>query len=102
MKKLVCIFTLLTIALVLFNCGESHPKLGIEKIIAVEPHHATRVLVVYKDKNGRYYTDTIHQSNSITDGTITINPHDYLAGYGGKKSYGPLPGCEQEYQSISH
>ena len=106
MKRLIGIFMfvlVLLMAFVLTSYDESPKKLGIEKIIAIEPHHATRIFVIYKDKNGLYYSDTIHQSNTVTDGTTTINPHDYLSLYGGKKPYGLLPNCEKEYQDyIAH
>ncbi|MDO8260377.1 MAG: hypothetical protein Q7T50_02660 [Candidatus Magasanikbacteria bacterium] len=94
------LFMLVTCAVffALVGCNEYPNRLGIEKIIAVEEHHATRIFVIYKDKNGSYYSDTIHQATTVTDGATTINPHDYLSLYGGKKSYGPLPGCEKEYQ----
>jgi hypothetical protein len=85
-------------AFMLASCDECPKRLGIEKIIAVEPHHATRIFVIYKDKNGLYYRDTIHQSNIVTGGTTVINPHDYLSLYDGKKPYGPLPNCEKEYK----
>ena len=96
MKYINTLILLLLLAL-LSDCKEGPKKMGIEKIIAVEPHHATRITVVYKDKNGMYYRTSLHQSRIITDGFITINPHDYLIGYGDKKTYGPIKGQDKEY-----
>lgn len=101
MKKLINSSFFILVAFVIFvlvGCNETN-RLGMEKIIAVEEHHATRVFIIYKDKNGSYYNATIHQSNTVTDGITTINPHDYLSLYGGKRPYGPIPGCEKEYQN---
>jgi len=88
MNRLVRSSLLILAAIMIFGVVGCHreSKLGIERIIAVEKDHATRISVTYKDKNGSYYKTSFHQSQTITDGTTTINPHDYLSGYGGKKS----------------
>ena len=71
------------------------------KIIAVEKHHDTSVYVVCKyDHNRRFFKMPVHQSCIAYDryGNV-IRPHDYLKHYGGLKKYGPLPGCEKEYDN---
>lgn len=95
MKRLISIFIILIAALSFAGCNDGPRQLGIAKIIAVTPHHATRVVVIHKDKNGFYYADSIHHLSTVSDGTTTIHPHDYLDG---RKPYGPLPECEKEYQ----
>ena len=94
------IFTavILAMAICLNSCSHSPRRLGIDYIVAVLPQHATRVIVVYRDKNGLMYDESLHQSNTETDGKIIVNPQDYLSLYGGKKDYGPMPGYEVEYQ----
>ena len=99
MKKNADLPSPMTKMLIWLGFIETGPKrLGMAKIIAVEPHHMTRVLVVYKDRNGLYYGTSVHQSNTISDGGVTINPQDYLFLYDGTRPYGPLPGCKREYQ----
>lgn len=97
MRFLILFAIFLFLGLFVFlSCGEAKPeRLGIEKIIAVEPHHATRVIVIFKDHNGLYYSESIHHSGSFSDGKVTINPSDYLSD---KKHYGPLPNCDEDYK----
>jgi hypothetical protein len=94
-KKIIGSLVLLVIA-VFAGCNDgSQKRLGMEKIVTVEPQHATRVIVVYKDKNGLYYEISLHHAFTEDDGYVKIDPREYLDG---KKPYGPLPGREKEYQ----
>lgn len=97
MRFLILFAIFLFLGLFIFlGCEKTGPeRLGIKKIIAVEPHHATRVVVVFKDHNGLYYSESIHHSGSFSDGKITINPSDYLSG---QKHYGALPNCNEDYK----
>ena len=102
MKKFISTFQIvsfLIIASLLVGCSDGPRKLGIEKLIAVQPHSGSRVYVIYKDKNGLYYYASVHHAKKVTDGTITIDPHDYLLNYNGETPYGVLPGCEEDYQN---
>ena len=93
---------LLLLLALLSGCEEGSRKMGVEKFIAVEPNHGTRINIVYKDKNGMYYCKSLHQSSVTTDGFITINPHDYLISYGGGKAYGPVKGQDKEYKKFQN
>jgi hypothetical protein len=86
-------------ASLLTGCDEGPKKMGIEKLVAVQSNSGSRVFVVYKDKNGLYYYRSIYHAKKVTDGNVTIDPHDYLANYGGNSPYGPLPGCEEDFQA---
>lgn len=73
-------------------------KLGVEKIIAVEPGETDSVKIIYKDKNGYYYSQLVGKSKTFSDGTQAINPADYLFPSSNKKNFGSLPGQETEYK----
>lgn len=96
--KLSLTIALPAIALVLaftFGGGPVFPHKINGTIIAVENmQHGTRIRIIYKE----YAELNTHQSTSVTDGTTTVNPHDYLTGYGGKTPYGAISGHEKEYE----
>ena len=81
---------LIIVGLAIISGCECAPdrRLGPEEIISIEPHHATRIFIKYRDKNGQIYTETIHQSNKFKCKNTVIDPHDYLRLYGGSKPYG--------------
>jgi hypothetical protein len=79
---------ILAVILAILGCEQYPKRLGPEEIISVDPHHATRIFIKYRDKNGQIYIDTIHQSNKFSCGDVTIDPHDYLGLYGGSMPYG--------------
>lgn len=81
------------IALSLFSC--EFPYWQTTKVVAVEKYHATRVWVVYKDRDGKYRKASLFQSDTINVFGTVVYADDYLSG---RKPYGPLPGQEKEYQ----
>ena len=89
------------ITFIFSDCNEK--RLGPEKIISVHKHHATRIFITYKDRNGQTYKKTIHQSDKFRCGDIVIDPHDFLEIYGGEMTYGPFDaGKYAEYRKIKN
>lgn len=97
-KSVLLILTaIMVVLLYAFGSGTTEPYKINGTIIGVQSQHDTRVYVLYKDKNEKIVKRSTHQSEIITDGVTTINPHDYLPGYGRKTSYGAIPGYESDY-----
>jgi hypothetical protein len=81
-KGLLTILSIVTLV-ILFACVEGGllPIKIDGDIIGVLPQHATRVMIVYQNHNGKIVDKSIHQSEVVTDGKITVNPRDYLPLY---------------------
>jgi len=91
------------ITFIFSDCNESQKRLGPEKIISVDKHHDTRIVITYKDRNSQTYKETIHQSNEFRCGDIVIDPHDFIEIYGGEMPYGPFDaGKYAEYRKIKN
>ncbi len=91
-------FTTIFIAVALviaFLCGGGPfaPHKIDGTIIGVMPQHATRIEIIYKDPSGKMMQKSIHQSETVTDGKIIVDPHDYLSGYCKKQ-------CKEYYLTI--
>ena len=65
------------------------------KVIAVEPYHATRVWIIYKDSDEKYRKESLFQADTINVCGAIIYADDYLCG---RKPYGPIDGQKKEYQ----
>ena len=59
---------------------DPNPERGIDEILEVQPHHATRIMIVYRDRNGETYTRSTHHSNTFTDKNVSLHPSDFLTG----------------------
>lgn len=57
-----------------------NPRLGIDEILEVKPHHATRIIIVYRDSNGEIYEDSTHHSATVKDKNVSLHPSDFLDG----------------------
>lgn len=88
LKKLFFGMTIGLNSLVLNSCNEIPEKMGPKDIISVEPYHATRIKIIYLDRNGNIYTKTLHHLNEFESEEGIIDPQDYLVFYGGKMDYG--------------
>jgi hypothetical protein len=91
MWRIVCL--IIAAAVFASACGQESRCQNAE-IIAVEPYHATRVWVVYKDPDGRYHRESLFQTDSITACGVTVRAEDYLSGH---NAYGAVPSQEREY-----
>ena len=92
-EPISCILTLILLAFIFVgiaveDCGKP-ARLGIDKLIAVEDFHATRYLIIFKDKNGCFYSESIHHSHTYSDGEFTV---------GMSTPRGVLPGREELYE----
>lgn len=65
------------------------------EIIAVEKYHATRVWVVYKDREGKCRRESLFQSDTVNCFGTVVFAEDYLSG---RKPFGPIAGKEKEYR----
>jgi len=92
-KGCFCLCSVVCCAIFIY-CGECKPQYRdcdhCKKVIGVYPHHATRVYVRYESKSGSICERTVHQSNIFNCNDNSINPHNYLDLYGGRKTYGDL------------
>lgn len=80
---------------VLFLCSCDVEKWKPTKIVAVEKYHDTRVWVIYKDKDGKCRKESLFQSDTVNCFGSVVCAEEYLSG---RKSYGAVPGQENEYQ----
>lgn len=87
---MIFIFKISIIACILGCSPSKQEMLGPKEIIAIDSHHYTRIFITYKDLNGQIYNESIHHSNKFIGSDIIINPHDFLALYGGSFPFGPF------------
>lgn len=84
---------LLGLILVIFACDNGQWK--TTEIIAVEKYHATRVWVIYKDRDGKCRKESLFQSDTVNCFGTVVCAEEYLSG---RKGYGSVAGQEKEYQ----
>lgn len=77
MKKLLCLF-----GLMLVGCDQ---PCYCQKILNIQPQHATRAYVTMKCLDGNEDVHSLNWSNYVTCGNQTYYVGDYIPGYGTKK-----------------
>lgn len=79
------ILAILLLALLIAGCSQGPKKV---KILAVEPQHATRAIVIYECEDGSVVRSSEHHSATIRLGGKVVNVGDYVHG---RKPYGKVP-----------
>lgn len=98
MKKIVMVVAALVLfPQVLAGCGNSPaPPQEVEKPFAAMKQHDTRVVVVCRGTQGQYYKKSLHKSERVTCGELTLRLEDFAKICDDR--YVAFPGQEKELE----
>lgn len=91
--KTINIFRIFFLAM-FFAAGCAESAIKQEIVIGIVKQHDTRINVICEVGKGKYIEKSVHGSQSVVCGAVTINAEDYLCG---KKEYGPFPGHKNKF-----
>ncbi len=98
MKNLMLLVTALILFMAgLAGCGDSPaPPPEMETPVAAIKHHDTRVVVICKTGPGQYSKKSLHKSESVTCGAVTVRLEDFAKAC--EDRYVAFPGREKELE----